>query len=266
MLAPVERQMSDDLNITRPHEWIMVNTFFLIGVALSPLLLAPLSEVYGRKPILIVASSISAIWLAACGAAQALDQMLAFRALSGFGASVADALAGGVLSDLWAAEERGTAFAVFMAAPLLGPGLGPILGGFVSEGVGWRWIFWIMAIASGVTIFASIFLLHEMYEPRLIELRRRKAMKRAGVAKPTRPASEEWKIFVDLMRHNLQRPFRMIATQVIVQILAVYMGILYGICFLFMYIYPRMWTEQYGQGGEFKSYTRARSAELTYYV
>jgi MFS family permease len=179
--------------------------------------------------------------------------MLAFRALSGFGASVADALAGGVLSDLWAAEERGTAFAVFMAAPLLGPGLGPILGGFVSEGVGWRWIFWIMAIASGVCIFASIFLLHEMYEPRLIERRKKQARKRAGVPKPTKTAAEEWKTFSALMRHNLQRPFRMIATQVIVQILAVYMGILYGICFLFMYIYPRMWTEQYGQSGKSRS-------------
>ena len=67
MLAPVEKQLSDDLNITKPHEWFMVNTFFLIGVALSPLLLAPLSVVYGRKPILIVARSISAVWLAACG-------------------------------------------------------------------------------------------------------------------------------------------------------------------------------------------------------
>lgn len=253
MLAPVERQISDDLNITRPYQWIMVNTFFLIGVALSPLLLAPLSEVYGRKPILIVASSISAAWLAACGAAQTLNQMLAFRALSGFGASVADALAGGVLGDLWTAEERGTAFAVFMAAPLLGPGLGPILGGFVSEGPGWRWIFWIMAIASAVCIFASIILLHEMYEPRLEELRRRKAKEEAGEIEATKTTAEKLKEFTALMRHNLQRPFRMIATQVIVQILAVYMGVLYGICFLFFYIFPRLWTEKYGQGGKCRS-------------
>lgn len=252
MLAPVEEQMSDDLKITKPHEWFMVNTFFLLGVALSPLFLAPLSEVYGRKPILIIASSISAVWLAACGAAQALDQMLAFRALSGFGASVADALAGGVLNDLWAPEERGTAFAVFMCAPLLGPGLGPILGGFVSEGVSWRWIFWVLAIANAVCIFSSLFLLHEMYEPRLEEKRRKDAKRRAGVIEPRKTAAEELRIFAGVMRHNLQRPFRMLATQIIVQILAVYMGILYGICFLFMYIYPRMWTEQYGQGGEFE--------------
>ena len=92
-----------------------------------------------------------------------------------------------------------------------------------------------------------------MYEPRLEELRRRKAKEEAGEIEATKTTAEKLKEFTALMRHNLQRPFRMIATQVIVQILAVYMGVLYGICFLFFYIFPRLWTEKYGQGGKCRS-------------
>jgi MFS family permease len=120
------------------------------------LLLAPLSEVYGRKPIIIIRSSIFAIWNTGCGAARNLGQMLAFRLLSGFGASVADATAGRFLSDLWRPEERGKAFAVYMAAPLLGPALGPILGAYISHGTNWRWIFWITSIASAIVITSAI--------------------------------------------------------------------------------------------------------------
>lgn len=142
MLSPVEKNISRDRHITRAYEWLLVNSPILVGIGLAPLMLAPLSEVYGRKPVLVVGSIIFVVWNTGCGAARTLGQMLACRLLSGFGPSVADALAGGVMGDLWRAEERGNAFAIFMAAPLMGPALGPICGAFISEGVDWRWVFW----------------------------------------------------------------------------------------------------------------------------
>ncbi|KAI8943954.1 major facilitator superfamily domain-containing protein [Xylaria longipes] len=118
MLAPAEKQISNTLRITRSYR-LLVNSLNLIGVWLSLLVLAPLSEVYGRKPVLIVASIfIIIIWNTACGASTTLSHILAFHLLSGFGASIADALAGGFMSDLWGFEERGRAFAIYMAVPL----------------------------------------------------------------------------------------------------------------------------------------------------
>ncbi|KAL6412883.1 putative mfs multidrug transporter protein [Ilyonectria robusta] len=251
MLAPVERQITEDLDIAQPYQWLLVNSLILIGVGISPLLLAPLSEVYGRKPILLIGSANFTIWLAACGGAQTLGQLLTLRVFSGFGASVADALAGGVLSDLWRPEERGTAFAVFMAAPMLGIAAGPIIGAFISEAVNWRWIFFTIAIASVVCVAAAAIFLYDMYEPRLEHRLRRKARHDAGKVEPPQTSSEQLQTFADLMRNNLQRPLRMLATQLIVQLLAIYMGLMYGICFLFWFIYPRMWTEQYHQSGLF---------------
>ncbi|KJZ76463.1 hypothetical protein HIM_04192 [Hirsutella minnesotensis 3608] len=245
MLAPVEKQISHDLNIERSHDWLLVNSLVLIGVGLAPLVLAPLSEVYGRKPILVYGSIYFAVWNTACGGSQTLVQLLVLRLLSGFGASVADSIAGGVMSDLWRPEERGKAFAVFMAAPLLGPALGPICGAFISEGTTWRWVFFVTSIACVVVIVVAVAFLRETYEPRLRQLQQRRATRSSS------PASHAVRIqdagFGHLMRENLQRPLRMLGTQVIVQLLATYMALLYGTMFLFLFMYPRMWQEQYGQ-------------------
>ncbi|RYP69018.1 hypothetical protein DL771_006344 [Monosporascus sp. 5C6A] len=252
MLAPIEAQIWRDLHITRPYDWLLVNSLILIGVGLSPLLLAPLSEVYGRKPILVAGSTFFVVWNTGCGAARTLGQILALRLLSGFGVSAADAIAGGVISDLWRAHERGKAFAVFMAAPLLGPALGPICGAFISAGIGWRWVFWITSIASLVVIVIAILFLPETYRPKLVQVHRRKT-EREAPSHETAGNEDSQKLprkiatFIDLMRENLQRPFRMLGTQVIVQLLAVYMALLYGTMFLFLFMYPRLWETQYQQ-------------------
>lgn len=255
MLAPVEGQISHDLHIKKSHDWLLVNSLILIGVGLAPLLLAPLSEVYGRKPVLVYGTMYFTIWNAACGGSQTLVQILVLRLLSGFGASVADSIAGGFMSDLWKADERGKAFAVFMAAPLLGPALGPICGAFIAEGTTWRWVFFVTSIACVVVIAAAMVLQRETYEPRIRQLQQRKmaneeklALSRTvEVSSPTPKQQDAGSTFVNLMRESLQRPLRMLATQTIVQLLAAYMALLYGIMFLFLFMYPRMWKDQYNQ-------------------
>ncbi|KAI0173195.1 MFS general substrate transporter [Hypoxylon sp. FL1284] len=245
MLAPAQGPISRDLGIAQPYEWLLANSLILIGVGLSPLVLAPLSELYGRKPVLVAASVVFVVWNAGCGAAATVGQLLAFRLLSGFGASVADAVAGGFISDLWDAEERGRAFAIYMAAPLLGPALGPICGAFIAQGTTWRWIFYVTSIASGVVILISIPLLHETFEPRTREVLREKkdGQNNASTASPRQKVANVLKH----MRIHLQRPLRMLGTQAIVQLLATYMALLYGTMFLFLFMYPLMWTERYGE-------------------
>ncbi|KAK7726259.1 hypothetical protein SLS53_005971 [Cytospora paraplurivora] len=247
MLSPVQEMISRDLHIIHAYDWLLVNSLILIGIGLSPLILAPLSEVYGRKPVLIIASTVFVVWNTGCGAAKTLGEILAFRLLSGFGASVADALAGGVLGDLWRAEERGRAFAIYMAAPLLGPALGPICGAFISEGIDWRWIFWIISIASAVVTILAIIFLRETYEPRLKQLDKRNSEKKEMDGGKRPDLLKAIVPFLRIIRSDLQRPLRMLGTQVIIQLLAGYMAILYGTMFLFLYMYPTMWTKQYGE-------------------
>lgn len=243
-LAPAEEQISRDLDIQHPYQWMLVNSFILVGLGLSSIILAPLSEAYGRKPILIGGTVSFVLWNTASGTSSTIEQMLALRFLSGMGASVGDAVAGGVLSDLWDAEHRGRAYGVFVAAPTFGTAVAPICGAYISEASGWRWIFWLTSIASGVTIIITMFFLPETYEPTIEERLRRKLS--SGDFGTTKKRGGIDKFFREVLP-SLQRPFRMLGTQVIVQLLAIYMALLYGLLWLFLFIYPKLWTEVYHQ-------------------
>jgi multidrug resistance protein len=264
MLAPCEEPITQSLNLTESYQWFLINSLVLVGVGLGPLILAPLSEVYGRKPVLLGGSIVFIVWNTSCGAVDDLDKMLAFRLLSGFGACVADAITGGVIADMWVREERGRVFAVFMAMPLIGPGLGPILGAFISQGTDWRWVFWITSAVAAAATGIAFFLLEEMYLPKIEQKWLKKQRKLAEkdtiemlntkidhpqqdiespdpIPGPRIPEHPQRRFLV-LMRTNLQRPLRMLLTQPIVQLLALYMALLYGIMFLFIFAYPRLWT------------------------
>lgn len=234
---------------------MLVNSLILIGVGFGPLLLAPLSEIYGRRLAILAGSAVFIIWNTACGVAQSLGQMLAFRLLAGFGACTADAIAGGVMADLWLPHQRGRAFAVYMAAPLLGPGIGPIIGAYIATGISWRWVFWITSIACGVVFGTAVLFLKETYEPRLADLHRRRSIARGdtqgemGVSVQRIKASSIWRE----LWTNIQRPLRMLATQLIIQLIAVYMALLYGTMFLFLFLYSTLWTTRYGQSPQISS-------------
>ena len=68
---------------------------------------------------------------------------------------------GGMLSDLWNADKRGKAISVYSLAPLLGPAVGPIAGGFIAEYSKWQWVFWSITVANGVVQVLGFLLMRE---------------------------------------------------------------------------------------------------------
>ncbi|KAF2681795.1 MFS general substrate transporter [Lentithecium fluviatile CBS 122367] len=150
MLAPVQQPLSVDLAISKSYQWVLVNSLILIGVGVGPLVIDPVSELYGRRIAILSGSAVFILWNTCCGFAFTLNQMLAFRLLAGFGACTADAV----------------------AAPLLGPGVGPIAGAYISSAISWRWVLWITSIACATVFVIALFFLQETYEPRLAYLGR----------------------------------------------------------------------------------------------
>lgn len=111
---------------------------FVLGFAVGPALWAPLSELYGRQTVFIVAHFFMTAFVGATAGCHNIASMLVLRFLSGtFGASPLTN-AGGVIADLFPVSQRGFASAIFTTAPFMGPMLGPIIGGFVTITVGWR--------------------------------------------------------------------------------------------------------------------------------
>ncbi|OBR14276.1 Major facilitator superfamily transporter [Colletotrichum higginsianum IMI 349063] len=103
-------------------------SLFVVGFAVGPLMWAPLSELYGRQYLFIVTYIALTAFNAGAAGAQNIETLIILRFFAGtFGASPMTN-AGGVIADMFNANERGLATAIFAAAPFLGPSIGPIYG------------------------------------------------------------------------------------------------------------------------------------------
>ena len=166
MVAPALPAMAKSLNIATGVEESLVLSIFVLAYAIGPLFLGPLSEIYGRVIVLQVANLFFLAFNIACGFATTKGQLIAFRFLSGLGGSAPLALGGGVLSDCFRAEERGKAISIYSLAPLLGPAVGPIAGGFIAEKSTWRWVRMRLSFRpTKLTGFFSVFGLQVLWMP-----------------------------------------------------------------------------------------------------
>ncbi|KAJ5118393.1 hypothetical protein N7526_010030 [Penicillium atrosanguineum] len=240
MVAPALTSIAADLNITDKVLSQLTLSIFVLAYAVGPLILGPLSEIYGRVIVLQLANLFFLVFNIGCGVSQTSTQMIVCRFFAGLGGSAPLAVGGGVLSDCFRPEERGKSIAIYSLAPLLGPALGPIAGGFIAENTTWRWVFYATSITDGLIQLMGLFFLRETYAP----------------PTPEKPCSElQKKTLIQVLRTALVRPFRLLLTQPIVQCLACYMAYLYGIMYLVLSTFPTLWTspeyynESIGIGG-----------------
>ena len=113
---------------------------FLFGLGLGPLVWAPLSELYGRKPAVLIPTFISAIFAFGCGAGKDIQTIIICRFFQGMFGSAPVTNTGGVLGDIWSAEQRGAALVGYAMALVGGPTIGPLIGSAcVTSYLGWRW-------------------------------------------------------------------------------------------------------------------------------
>ena len=108
-------------------------TTYVLGFAFGPLVWAPMSEVLGRRPVYIISWSVFTIFQIPCALAKNPATLIVSRLIAGTFGSSPLANAGGTLADIWMPHQRGKAMGLFATAPFLGPVIGPIAGGFLSQ-------------------------------------------------------------------------------------------------------------------------------------
>jgi DHA2 family multidrug resistance protein len=121
--------------------WVL--TSYIVAAAIMTPPSGFLANRFGRKRVLMVAVGGFLAASVLCGIAQSLFQIVAFRLLQGlFGAALVP-LAQSILLDIYTPQERGSAMAVFGVSVMVGPVLGPIIGGWLTDNFSWRWVFYI---------------------------------------------------------------------------------------------------------------------------
>ena len=136
-------------------------TTFCVGFALCPMVLAPLSEVGGRRPVFLATGVIWFITQICCAVTPTFGGLLVSRFFVGAASSTFSTMIGGVVSDMYGSSTRNTPMALFSGCVIFGTGLGPLLALQISQRVYWRWIFWCQVIADGILLVVVIFWMEE---------------------------------------------------------------------------------------------------------
>ncbi|OCK83196.1 MFS general substrate transporter [Lepidopterella palustris CBS 459.81] len=221
-------------------------SLMLIGYVIGPLLWAPMSEAFGRRDTLIGTFALFVLWSGVCAAAQNIASLLIFRFFAGLFGSSALVIPGGIVADMYPVETRGIAMAIFTTAPFLGPSLGPMIGGFLSDAAGWRWVMGFLALLAGVLTTLGFLFLPETYGPTILRSRAKRMSRITGRVFLTAMDAEHPVVFREIVKHALIRPWILLFREPIVLSLTIYMSVVYGTLYLCFAAFPIVFQEGRG--------------------
>lgn len=147
-----------DFGVSRTKINLTVSVY-MIFMAISPMIMGGISDIVGRRPTMLVCFAIymvSCIMIALC---HTYTELLGFRILQSIGASPLIAIASAVVADIVTSAERGS-YAALVAVPVIfAPTLGPVIGGLLTQYLGWRSIFWFLLVAGslGFLLIGTLF-------------------------------------------------------------------------------------------------------------
>lgn len=150
MFAPAVPQVMKDFNSDSTTLAEFVVSVYLLGFAFGPLIISPLSELYGRYPLYTITNIGFCIFTIACAYAPNLGALIVFRFFAGTFGVTPVTIGGGTIADLIPQQKRGGVMAIWAMGPLLGPVVGPVAGGYLAAAQGWRWVFKLLAILVSV--------------------------------------------------------------------------------------------------------------------
>lgn len=222
-------------------------SLYVLGFATGPILWAPFSELYGRRPPLLISSFGFSIFCIAVAVGKDLQTVLICRFFGGFMGACPLTCVGAVFADMFDNRTRGIAVTVFSIAVFSGPLLAPFIGGFIDESyLGWRWTEYITAIMGFLGLALLILFLEETYPP-VVLVNKAARLRRLSRNWGIHAKQEEIEINLkDLLEKNLSRPMRMLFTEPIVLLLSIYMAFIYGLLYLFLTFYPIVFQRIHG--------------------
>lgn len=221
-----------------------VTTVFLLGYTFGPLLIAPLSELYGRAILYKTCMCFFAIFNVACAVANSLGSLVVFRFLAGIMGSCPVTLGASSIADMVPSEKRTGAMGAYVLGVALGPSIGPIVGGFLTPAAGWRWTFWLMAIASGAMAVVAVLFVCESYPYVLLERKTKRLRKHSG-NKNLRSGLSARKTPGELLAFSILRPLKMLLSPIIF-LLSFYAAVVYSYLYICFTTFEVVFGGQYG--------------------
>ncbi|KAF2633748.1 MFS general substrate transporter [Macroventuria anomochaeta] len=172
VFAPAIPSLMLSFHTTEPYLSSFVLSVYVLGYAIGPLVISPLSELFGRIPLYHFCNTLFSICTLLCGRTTSTRTLAVTRLFAGMGGSSVFALAPSSVADMFPEEKRGAVMAVVAVGYNLGPSISPTAGAYINAAWGWEWVFYISGGLGLIVTVLNFAGLSESYEPVLL---RRKA-------------------------------------------------------------------------------------------
>ncbi|GMM45542.1 hypothetical protein DAPK24_021170 [Pichia kluyveri] len=223
-------------------------TLYVFGFATGPIVWAPLSELYGRRPVLILSSLSFCCFNFAVAVSDRLESILICRFFAGCLGAAPLVVVPASFADMFGNETRGTAIVIFTMAVFVGPLVAPFIGAFIvaNHSLGWRWTEFLVGILSAASFVTIIFLEVETHHPIILVHKARDIRRRTGNWGIHAPHDEFSLTMREICENNIARPLKMLFLEPILFCLTIYNSFIYGMVYLFLSAYPIVFARGYG--------------------
>ncbi|TKY88039.1 hypothetical protein EX895_003135 [Sporisorium graminicola] len=234
--VPGIASMERDLHITNHELSLLGIAIYPLGFALPPLVLAPLSEVFGRNPMYLVCHLCYTVLFVGLGRANNTATVIVLRFLQGAFGSTGSTMVGGTISDIWSSSERGQPMALFATGAIFGTGIGPVWAGWVEQrqSLGWRWIQYIQAIYTGFILLLLLLFLRETRGSIILTRRAAKMRKTTGDPRYKARAELERASVSVLIKNSLTRPLLFLIKEPIVTFFSLWIAFAWGFMYMLL--------------------------------
>jgi len=133
------------------YTWVI--TIYLLSSTITGVFYGKLSDLYGRRPMLLIGVFLFLVGSALSGLSGSMEQLILFRGIQGLGAGALFPISLAVIGDMFTPAERGKYQGLFGATFGVAAIIGPLLGGFLTDSVSWHWIFYVNLPIGAVTLY-----------------------------------------------------------------------------------------------------------------
>ncbi len=191
MYLPAMKVMATDLATAIHYVEVSISTF-LLGFALGQLLGGPLSDKFGRKPMIAIGLMLFSITSLLLTQTESIEQLLALRALQAIGGGIATVNSSAIIRDLFSGDEMAKVLSMVAIVMMSAPLIAPLLGSLIITYFSWQTIFLILAIYSACVMVLLLW--------RLPETRKKPDNNR--VTQPSiKPSSKPWQAYKRVLTH-----------------------------------------------------------------
>lgn len=217
---------------------ILPVSLFSMGLALGPLLVGPLSELYGRNIVYRVSygTLFAFSWPVAFAPNTAV--YLFFRFVTGFCSSAFLTVIGGTAGDMFSNKQVGDAMALVTIVMFSGPVLAPLMSGFINQHLNWRWTYHIMTIWAFTEFVLLLLFVPETYAPILLKRKVSRLRKSTGNSAYWSASEEVETSVLRAIAISCYTPFKLLLLDQMALLLSIWTALLLGILYLALEAFP----------------------------